>query len=1186
MIARERFAKARLLHAVSVLFITFAAHSAIAQTGASTGLRGTVTDPTGASIPGADVTIVQVETGEQRAVSTNETGVWEARFLSPGPYRLTFERDGFKKLTQAGVTVTTSEVGTVNVALELGDLVETVEVFAEAEMVSANSATIVRALDQRELEALPTSSRNFTQLLVIEPGVSADISELLSNNNASISPSVNGARTTNNSFSFNGIDVTNLLCCNSRINGSRGTIDEGGGTLSRNIAPAPETLAEVKLQTSLFDAATGRNGGGNFQLVSKSGTNELHGSVYHFFQNDKLIANDFFFNRAEIERPKLRRNEGGFAIGGPIVRNKTFFFGSYQFTRARTSFIDEASNTRRMPQALTDDRSDAGINQFARDIAVEDVSQINPISRMLLQGKFEDGTFLIPSGANGFNCGVQRGQKFSSCQILSVIPGTFKQDQFTTNIDHQLTSANKISGRFFFTDQPSADPLATSSALTRFERLEDTTQRTASITDVHIFGPTLINEFRAGFFRNRNDTRARAYFTNAEFGINNPLAFERPDLALIRVSSPRDVGEDFRFGTPDDQVLDVQNTFYYGDTLSLTKGQHSIKLGGEYRRNQLNGNLQETKNGEFRIDRSWFNFLTVGMKDSKGRARQIRDTSLNYGETVRGYRFSDSSFFVADDWKVTPSLTLNIGVRYEYFGSPWEVNGILSNFDFDRALAASDIFEGFTFASNFNPNNFAGFEGLNPRIAGTKSTLQADRNNFAPRFGFAWSPRERLVFRGGYGVFYERTTGSFANSLRQAVPFFREEQLNRQGDWNAFPKDSPVIPIPDFIVGFDDGEAIVATADDPTTEFETFEAQVIPANIATPYIQQWSFNVQWEMRPDLLLEVGYVGTKGTKLLQIANVNQPLDVEQVGFLPRPGPDVPGGGLTTNYFDIVDDVFVPAATPPCDVSFPDGDPGDCVINSEARLPLLGFDEDEGVNTAFSNANSIYNSLQVSLEKRFSQNYMFNVNYTFSKSIDTFSDEGQYQIEHDQTRAFLNRGLSDFDRRHRMVMSWVWDLPFKGNRLLEGWSISGIGTFQSGRPFSIVDDDFSSILFDSRNPRPNIAPGSTHEDLTTKGSVTSRIDNYLNPDAIESSGAPFGNLGRNTVSSPDQRRVDLSLSKLTKLSERTSLEFRAEFFNAFNTVTFRPPRRDLSSGGFGEITRTRGGPRVIQFGLKLRF
>src|SRR5262245_16305306 len=268
----------------------------LAQTGANTGLTGRVTDPTNASLPGTTVTLTKVGTGEQRIVRTSSTGEWEARFLSPGIYRLTFEASGFKRLVREGVSVTTAEMATVNVALAVGDVSQSVEVTANTGMISSTSATTVRTLDRKELEGLPTSSRNFTQLLVIEPGVSADISELLSNDNASISPSVNGARTTNNSFVFNGVDVTNLLCCNNRINGDRGTIEQGGGTLSRNIAPALETLQEVKLQTSLYDAATGRNGGGNFQLVSKSGTNGLHGSVYHFFQNDKLIANDFFFN--------------------------------------------------------------------------------------------------------------------------------------------------------------------------------------------------------------------------------------------------------------------------------------------------------------------------------------------------------------------------------------------------------------------------------------------------------------------------------------------------------------------------------------------------------------------------------------------------------------------------------------------------------------------------------------------------------------------------------------------------------------------------------------------------------------------------------------------------------------------------------------------------------------------------
>ena len=214
------------------------------------------------------------------------------------------------------------------------------------------------------------------------------------------------------------------------------------------------------------------------------------------------------------------------------------------------------------------------------------------------------------------------------------------------------------------------------------------------------------------------------------------------------------------------------------------------------------------------------------------------------------------------------------------------------------------------------------------------------------------------------------------------------------------------------------------------------------------------------------------------------------------------------------------------------------------------------------------------------------MFNVNYTWSKSIDIFSDEGLFQIEHDQTRPELNRGRPDFHRKHRLILSWIWELPFTGNRWVEGWQLAGVGTFQSGRPFTVVDQDFSAILFSSTAPRPNLAPGASFEDQTTSGPIGSRIDAYLNRDAFVSSGVEWGNLGRNTVIGPSQRRVDVNLSKITRLVNRTSIEFRIEAYNITNTPSFRNPESDLSSGDFGEITRTRGGPRVFQLGMKLRF
>jgi hypothetical protein len=567
----------------------------------------------------------------------------------------------------------------------------------------------MRTIDQKELEALPTSARNFTQFLVIEPGVSADISELLSNDNASISPSVNGARTTNNSFVFNGIDVTNLLCCNNRVNGSSGTIDNGGGSLSRNIAPAPETLQEIKLQTSLYDAATGRNGGGIFTVVSKSGTNDYRGSVYYYNQHDKLMANDFFFNRAGIEKPILRRHEGGGTFGGPIIRNKTFFFGSYQRTKAETSFVDEASNTVRLPKALTDDRSDEGINRFATNIwdprhGAVNVNVINPISRALLKAKFADGTNLIPSGDKGINCARTGAQLFESC-----------------------------------------DPLANGNALTRFEREDTTYQRTFSLTDLHVFSSTVVNELRVGVFRNRNDSDPVSYFTNAEFGIVSPLSEQVPDLTQIDIRGDRDVGGRVRFGTPSDstRIYDLQTSYTLGNTLTFAKGNHSIRAGGELRRHHLDGDLREGQNRRHNF-RSWFDFMTVGYRNPSdgNRARQISDSSITYGETIRNYRMTDLNAFIAEDWRIASNLTLNLGVRWEYFGFPSEANGLLAVYDFPAALATGLVQDGFVFASNFDPSSVAGASGLSLKKAATKSIIPGDYDNVMPRVGFSWTPFE------------------------------------------------------------------------------------------------------------------------------------------------------------------------------------------------------------------------------------------------------------------------------------------------------------------------------------------------------------------------------------------------------------------------------------------------------------
>jgi hypothetical protein len=512
-------------------------------------------------------------------------------------------------------------------------------------------------------------------------------------------------------------------------------------------------------------------------------------------------------------------------------------------------------------------------------------------------------------------------------------------------------------------------------------------------------------------------------------------------------------------------------------------------VGGEYRRHQLDGDLQEGRNRRHNYD-EWFDFLTVGFRDPDDsfRARQISDTSTNFGETLREYRLTDWNWFIADDWKVSPSLTLNIGVRHEYFGFPSEVNGLINVFDYPGALASGSVQDGFIFPSNFNASAVPGAEGADLNIADSESLVPGDYNNFMPRVGFAWTPTagRNVVVRGGYGIFFERITGSFANSQRQSAPLFRENQRNDAGDWNEEATDINPFPIPEFVVGFDDGEPQLETTANPGVQFEAFESQMVDPNLSTPYMQQWNLSVQWEFKPDWLIEVGYIGSKGTKLMQSAT-STGLG-HQRARLSRAGVSA-GASRTTTAGD--DDEFINTRSP-CDLF---DDPATASSRPSFADPL-GFDEDEG-STPSPPTRTRLSLPQTSLTKRFSQGFMFNVNYTFSR-YRLFSDEDLPGPERPAPALAQPGPLSDFHRKHRLIFSWVWDLPFKGNRFAEGWQISGVGTFQSGRPLTVIDDDFSAVLYSTTDPRPNLAPGATHEDQTTSGSVSSRVDNYLNRDA----------------------------------------------------------------------------------------
>ncbi|MGH9908302.1 MAG: hypothetical protein ACRD8U_22285, partial [Pyrinomonadaceae bacterium] len=561
------------------------------------------------------------------------------------------------------------------------------------------------------------STRSFTQLLSTEAGVNTELSPVLTNGNGNQSPSVNGTRTTSTSLFFNGVDATNI------------TTNEG--SLNDNIAPAPETLQEVKLQTSLYDASTGRSGGGNFQLVTKMGGNSFHGSAYYYIQNEKFNANDFFFNKEGIDRPKARRNEGGFTIGGPVVKEKFLFFGGYQYTKAVTGFVPTARSTSVMPLALGllgDDRSAQAIaNAFnqARDqfratqqggllpavcsatplpAGCMTAADVSPVALALLNLRNPaTGGFIIASprvagriiGYDRTNRAAglitTRGFQFGNAptittralfednplvQQLNVHPSEFEQHQFTTRLDGRLTKNNTLNGTFFFSNFPALDSFPDpSSLLSPFVLRRADRNRTLAISDQHIFSPTLINEARFGFFL-LNNTRAldEAFLsqelTSAAVGINNPalLFDDSPGTRRLGhfIGRPGTNLTQFSFGGPNDSFnRRKQQTFSFSDHVTWITGKHNFRFGGDYKRHRYDSSLPEEQATEFEKFDSITQLVT-------GNATEA-DTQ--FGITEKSFRFQDYSAYIADDWKLSRKLTLNLGLRYELFMWPTEKQG-------------------------------------------------------------------------------------------------------------------------------------------------------------------------------------------------------------------------------------------------------------------------------------------------------------------------------------------------------------------------------------------------------------------------------------------------------------------------------------------------------------------------------
>ena len=793
---------AKLLILISALIL---APGIYAQSNGS--LTGTVKDPNGAVIQGATVTVKNTATNLTRNAVTNDEGNWSVTVLPVGTYSVSYEKDGFKKAVNQNIEVEASVTRAVEITLAVGASDVFVDVTSDQPLVQAESATISRQITGEQLTKTPTSTRSFTGLLGSEAGVSSELSPVGVNGNGNVSPSVNGTRTTSTSLSFNGVDATNM------------TSNEG--SLSDNISPAPETLQEVKLQTSLYDASTGRSGGGNFQLVTKAGGNNFNGSAYYYLQNKALNSNEFFLEESGNEKPKADRMETGFTFGGPIKKDKVFFFAGYQYTDANTGLVPTARTRTILPQAMTalgTDRSKAAIaaafNQFngctvgTTCLLPTDISDVS--FRLLNLRNPVTGGFYIPSPTNVRALGIVDQTGTGSYQfgnyptvtsrtlqrnnplveVISVQPSLFTQHQFTGRLDGQLSSNNTLNGTIFWADFPGLDSFPDPNSLVSPTTLErNDKNRTLSIGDTHIFSDKLINEVRFGYFslnnsRSLTDDFSTGDFTNQAMGVINPASTFDTSVATTRLGHyiGRNNLANFSFGGPNDSYNKrKQETYSISDNVSWTKGNHSFKFGGEYKAHQYNTNLPEEQATEFEKFDSFTQFLT-------GNATEA-DTQ--YGITDKSFRFRDYGFYITDSWRISRKLNLSLGLRYELFMWPEEKDGRIGNFDLEPYLPCFAANGGSTALCD-NPTggfivpsnvNMTGISIVDSAIDATQKTSNKhtlnglDTNNFAPRVGLAYSVNDKFVIRGGWGKFYDRPSAAFINTVFSNYPFLREVEI-------------------------------------------------------------------------------------------------------------------------------------------------------------------------------------------------------------------------------------------------------------------------------------------------------------------------------------------------------------------------------------------------------------------------
>ena len=1132
--------------------------SVVAQTGATGALTGTITDPAQAVVAGVQVKVTNTTSKETRTVVTSEDGIYNVPLLTPGDYTVEISKEGFKTVVNSGVKINVTETASLNVQLEIGDTAAVVNVESQQEIVQTETSTLGRTTEKREIENLPLVTRNYTQILGLSPGVTTSVtnaSELGrgsggTGGGAVGTKVVNGARPYDNNFEMNGVPVNDLFGGGARFSGA----DISGGVP----IPNPDTLEQFKVQTGLYDASFGRNAGANVNVVTKGGSNDFHGTIFEYFRNEALNANDFFRNRAGQPRPVLRQNQFGFTLGGPIIKEKLLFFGSYQGTRQLNGAAAPCSSTV-FSVPLTDDRSAAALGQLfaGRTGALGGVaiaangSNINPIALRILQARGPNGQYLIPTPQT-----IDRSRPFNT-QGFSAFssPCSFDEDQFMTNGDYIQSDKSTFGVRFFFANSTQENTIP-SGNIPYANKPIDNKYRNFSINHNYVFNSNLINEARFGV--NYSDVLLGQVspFKWSDFGVATPnQSVDLPGLIItgsynLAASTAQDISS---------------KSFNFNDSLSYTRGSHAMRFGGGFTRTLMNPKDFRQNNAlTFQTFVDFLLGLPGGPVTSGGNGTAASNVFQSTNQTTifdREYQSWYGFLYAQDNYKVTPRLTLNLGVRYERIAHITDALGRLSTFDINRANPnppASGSLEGFIVTSDYAGGTVpAGVTQTDTRYP----VEGKGQNNIAPRLGFAWQvlpDSSRVVLRGGYGLYFTQPTATFFFLSGLSQPWAQ----NQTNTGALFPQLTLANP---YRTPFPDINALPAFV--PYTQTSALSGITYVAPDYRPgRTHQISLNVQTELMRNLALEVGYVGSFGRNLNRSVNINQ---------ASLASASNPIRGITTN----------------------------TVANVRQRARILGI-LPTGLNQIESAGESNYNALQTSLTKRFSNGFSFLAAYTFSKLLDTDAGsaaEGSV-TPGNQLDPRARYGRSVYDRTHRFTVSYVYELPFFKNStgltrtLLGGWSVAGVTTIQSGTPLTLTANNPNNA-YGITTDRVQLASGCTYSQLVNSTSGNDKTLNYFNRSCIgtfriigdDNLATDFGNSGVGIVNGPGQNNTDFVIAKRFRLgiiNESSNLEFRTEIFNLFNTPQFANPVTNFSAANFGQITALSVNPRIIQFALKFNF